>query len=77
MKPLPVPRTPAIKTFCLPQVDGIFDLKVRRPHFLGLPLNSRPMAGSPKVALVIAHPGHELRVYGWLERERPEVGRTG
>jgi hypothetical protein len=24
-------------------------------------------------ALVIAHPGHELRVYGWLERERPEV----
>ena len=20
-----------------------------------------------------AHPGHELRVYGWLERERPEV----
>lgn len=25
------------------------------------------------IALVIAHPGHELRVYGWLERERPEV----
>jgi len=24
-------------------------------------------------ALVVAHPGHELRVYGWLERERPEV----
>lgn len=24
-------------------------------------------------ALVIAHPGHELRVHGWLERERPEV----
>ena len=24
-------------------------------------------------ALVIAHPGHELRIYGWLERERPEV----
>lgn len=24
-------------------------------------------------ALVIAHPGHELRVYGWLERARPEV----
>lgn len=24
-------------------------------------------------ALIIAHPGHELRVYGWLERERPEV----
>lgn len=24
-------------------------------------------------ALVIAHPGHELRIYGWLELERPEV----
>ena len=24
-------------------------------------------------ALVVAHPGHELRIYGWLERERPEV----
>lgn len=24
-------------------------------------------------ALVIAHPGHELRIYGWLERERPDV----
>lgn len=34
--------------------------------------------------LVIAHPGHELRVHGWLETTRPEVwvltdgsGRTG
>lgn len=24
-------------------------------------------------ALVVAHPGHELRVYGWLARERPRV----
>jgi hypothetical protein len=24
-------------------------------------------------ALVIAHPGHELRIYGWLEREHPDV----
>jgi hypothetical protein len=24
-------------------------------------------------ALIIAHPGHELRVHGWLERARPEV----
>jgi hypothetical protein len=31
------------------------------------------MSRSSKAALVIAHPGHELRVYGWLERERPEV----
>lgn len=28
---------------------------------------------SSVAALVIAHPGHELRVFGWLERERPEV----
>lgn len=31
------------------------------------------MSGSSKAALVVAHPGHELRVYGWLEGERPEV----
>ncbi|MES1241129.1 MAG: hypothetical protein ABUT39_05870 [Acidobacteriota bacterium] len=31
------------------------------------------MSGSSKAALVAAHPGHELRVYGWLEREQPEV----
>ncbi|HEX8245140.1 MAG TPA: hypothetical protein VF541_16635, partial [Longimicrobium sp.] len=28
-------------------------------------------AGTP--ALVVAHPGHELRVYGWMERARPLV----
>jgi hypothetical protein len=26
-----------------------------------------------RAALVIAHPGHELRVHGWLERTRPVV----
>jgi hypothetical protein len=31
-----------------------------------------PSLSSP-AALVIAHPGHELRIYGWLERERPDV----
>lgn len=38
----------------------------------------------PRAALVIAHPGHELRVHGWLEAARPSVcvltdgsGRTG
>jgi hypothetical protein len=31
------------------------------------------MSGFSRVVLVVAHPGHELRVYGWLERERPEV----
>ena len=37
-----------------------------------------------RAALVVAHPGHELRVYSWLERVRPLVfvltdgsGRTG
>lgn len=37
-----------------------------------------------RAALVVAHPGHELRVYGWLEATRPLVfvmtdgsGRTG
>lgn len=29
------------------------------------------MSGRP--ALVIAHPGHELRVFGWLERTKPLV----
>ena len=42
-----------------------------------------PFHGKP-VALVIAHPGHELRVHRWLELARPNVfvltdgsGRTG
>jgi hypothetical protein len=37
-----------------------------------------------KAAVVVAHPGHEVRVHGWLERESPLVfvltdgsGRTG
>ena len=28
---------------------------------------------SERSALVVAHPGHELRVYGWLLRARPDV----
>lgn len=28
---------------------------------------------SKRTILVIAHPGHELRVHGWLEMKRPEV----
>lgn len=27
----------------------------------------------PRAALVVAHPGHELRVHGWLEEQRPRV----
>ena len=43
-----------------------------------------PQGKRPRAALVIAHPGHELRVHGWLEAARPRVcvltdgsGRTG
>jgi hypothetical protein len=45
---------------------------------------TRFQADSERTILVIAHPGHELRVHGWLELKRPEVwvltdgsGRTG
>src|SRR5262249_35768710 len=35
---------------------------------------ARPrLRAGEKAALVIAHPGHELRVHGWLEATRPEV----
>src|SRR5262245_50004468 len=27
----------------------------------------------PRTALVVSHPGHELRVHGWLERTKPVV----
>jgi AcrR family transcriptional regulator len=33
----------------------------------GFPASTLPSA------LIIAHPGHELRVHGWIERARPEV----
>src|ERR1043166_6762895 len=39
---------------------------------------------SGRAALVVAHPSHELRIYGWLEQTRPYVciltdgaGRSG
>src|SRR4051794_12429101 len=48
------------------------------------PANGRGPHGRPRATLVIAHPGHELRVHGWLETAAPEVwvltdgsGRTG
>ena len=31
------------------------------------------MGSRPRPVFVIAHPGHELRVHGWVERERPLV----
>src|SRR3712207_4152803 len=31
------------------------------------------MLSEDTAALVVAHPGHEVRVHGWLERERPLV----
>ncbi len=37
-------------------------------------MQSPPVSPSvPRAALVVAHPGHELRVYGWTARERPLV----
>jgi hypothetical protein len=45
---------------------------------------TRPSPARGRAALVVAHPGHELCVYGWLERARPRVfvltdgsGRSG
>lgn len=35
-------------------------------------LSYSAMPGTP-AALIVAHPGHELRIYGWLERTRPLV----
>jgi hypothetical protein len=47
-------------------------------------VDSKPMLPGSRPALIIAHPGHELRVYGWLELARPSVfiltdgsGRSG
>ena len=31
------------------------------------------MASKTTAAIVVAHPGHEVRLHGWLERERPLV----
>lgn len=38
----------------------------------------------PATAVIVGHPGHELRIYGWIKRERPAVhvltdgsGRSG
>jgi AcrR family transcriptional regulator len=37
-------------------------------------MNTKPaLLPEGRAALVIAHPGHELRVHGWLERARPRV----
>src|ERR1700750_3276558 len=31
------------------------------------------MSSHDTAAVVVAHPGHEVRIHGWLERERPTV----
>lgn len=36
------------------------------------PVQIIPMPGGPAL-LAVGHPGHELRVHGWLERVRPHV----
>lgn len=47
-------------------------------------MNNGELRKESRAALVIAHPGHELRVHHWLERARPDVfvltdgsGRSG
>ena len=47
-------------------------------------MNMTSVVSDRRAALVIAHPGHELCVYGWLETVRPRVfiltdgsGRSG
>lgn len=42
-----------------------------RPEAEAQPAGLPGLAGP--AALVVAHPGHELRVHGWLERLRPSV----
>jgi hypothetical protein len=37
------------------------------------PISSAPNGWNGRTALVVAHPGHELRVHGWLERAMPVV----
>ena len=56
----------------------------RHLEFPARNLSSMQSLTSKRGALVVAHPGHELRVYGWLEATRPRVyvmtdgsGRTG
>ena len=39
-----------------------------------LPLQAkRVLPVDLRAALVVAHPGHELRIFGWLEKVRPQV----
>jgi hypothetical protein len=35
------------------------------------PTTHQGSGGSPQAALIVAHPGHELMVYHWMERSRP------
>src|ERR1044072_9118428 len=37
------------------------------------PLDDSAGERSMRAALIVAHPGHELRVHGWLEEARPRV----
>jgi len=44
-----------------------------RPARAGIPFGSPPAPLRGRAALVVAHPGHELRVHGWLESAHPLV----
>lgn len=46
---------------------------VRAASAVETPITAAVLAPGARAALVIAHPGHELRLHGWLERVRPCV----
>src|SRR6186997_2119133 len=51
----------------------VIDWRRRREYAPGLTHADLPSQAVPRPALVVGHPGHELRVYGWLMGARPEV----
>src|SRR4051794_842250 len=36
-------------------------------------ISTVPTSSADQPALVLAHPGHELRLFGWIETEQPVV----
>ncbi|PYT01250.1 MAG: hypothetical protein DMF65_07865 [Acidobacteria bacterium] len=48
------------------------EISARRILSFAPELTTRMTPPTPS-AIVVAHPGHEVRLHGWLERERPLV----
>ena len=56
----------------------------RHPRSASELRNNMNQSSSAKTCLIMAHPGHELRIHGWLEEHRPDTyfltdgsGRSG